>query len=285
MNSIGKILVHFDDSVDSEQRLKLARQVAQMRANNGGAPSAVEAVYSTLPDYLAAYSAFSEFSSESIGVLLASDARRAQEARARFDQWIQAPGPGATWVSAVNEMPGNFLLSRSWLVDFLVLGQNNSNDASKSMLPRNLLADVILDSGKPCLIVPYIGASNSTLKNIMIAWKDTRESSRALVAAMPFLQNANSIHVVADVPPLKLQEFEVHFSSYLVANGISTKPIFRSNSGPDIGGNSLLSSAADVGADLLVMGCYGHSRVREFVLGGVTRTILQSMTLPVLMVH
>jgi nucleotide-binding universal stress UspA family protein len=285
MNHIGKILVHFDDSVDSEHRLALARQVAQMHVKVGGFPSTVEVVYVTLPDYLAAYSTFAAFSAGSIDLLLEEDTQRAQEARARFDRWVQSPGPSVNWISTINEMPQNFLLSRAWFSDLIVLGQDNPADLSNIKTPRNLIANLIVDSGKPCLIVPYIGASRSTLKNIMVAWKHTRESSSALTAAIPFLQNASSIHIVADVPPAKLQEFSLQFASHLSANGVTVKPTFRSNTGTDLEGNDLLSIAADIGADLLVMGCYGHSRTREFVLGGVSRTILKTMTLPVLMVH
>jgi nucleotide-binding universal stress UspA family protein len=285
MNHIGKILVHFDDSLDSEHRLNLARQVAQMHVNVGGLPSAVEVVYVTLPDYLAAYSVFSAFSAGAIGVVLEADTQRAQEARARFDHWVQSPGPRVNWISTINEMPQNFLLSRAWFSDLIVLGQNNPNDTGAIRIPTNLLADLIVESGKPCLIVPYIGSNRSTLKNILIAWKYTRESSSALTAAIPFLQNANSIHVVADIPPEKLQEFSLQFSSHLSANGVEIKPTFRSNAGTDLDGDNLLSIASDVDADLLVMGCYGHSRTREFVFGGVSKTILKTMTLPILMIH
>jgi nucleotide-binding universal stress UspA family protein len=285
MNHVGKILVHFDDSVGCEDRLKLSRQVAQMQVKGGGSPSAIEVVYVTLPDYLAAYSTYAAFSAGAIDVLIEADIQRAQEARARFDRWNQTSGPAASWISTTNEMPQNFLLSRAWFSDLIVLGQNNPDDAGQNRVPLTLIADLIQDSGKPCLIVPYIGASKSTLKNIMVAWKYTRESSNALTAAIPFLQNANSIHVVADVPPEKLQEFSLQFASHLSANGVDVKPTFRSNTGNDLEGDDLLSIAADVEADLLVMGCYGHSRTREFVFGGVTRTILKTMTLPVLMVH
>ncbi len=285
MNHIGKIIVHFDDSGDSEYRLKLARQVAHMQVPSGGLPSAVEVVYVTLPDYLTAYSTFAAFSAGSIDVLVEADTQRAQEARARFDQWVQGPSSGVTWISAINEMPQNYLLSRAWFADLIVLGQNNPDDSSKSKIPQNLIADLIIDSGKPCLIVPYIGVSRSTLKNIMVAWKFTRESSNALTAAIPFMQNASSLHIVADIPPANLQAFSLEFTNHLASNGVAVKPTFRSNAGIDLEGNDLLSIASDVGADLLVMGCYGHSRTREFVLGGVSRTVLKTMTLPVLMLH
>jgi nucleotide-binding universal stress UspA family protein len=285
MKQIGKILVHFDDSANSEQRLALARNVAQIQVKEGGLPSLLEVVYVTLPDYLAAYSAFSAFSAGSFNILLEEDTQRSQEARARFDRWVKSPGPKANWISTINEMPHNFLLNRAWFCDLIVLGQDNPADPSASKTPRDLITNLIVDSGKPCLIVPYIETGKSRLQNVIVAWNNTRESSAALTAAIPFLQNASSIHVVADIPFTKLDEFSLQFESHLTANGVTVKPTFRCNTETELVGDYLLSIAADNGADLLVMGCYGHSRAREFILGGVSRTILRTMTLPVLMVH
>jgi nucleotide-binding universal stress UspA family protein len=285
MNSLGKILVHLDDSLDGDNRLKIARQVAQIRSNLGGAPSEIEAVYATTPSYLAASMAYSEYSAGTVAMLMEADDKRSLQAKTRFDQWAQTPGAKVTWVSITNEMPSNSLLRYSWLADLLVLAQNNAADPGMSTVPRNLIANLIIDSGKPGLIVPYIGSMKSTLQNIMIAWKPTRESARALTASIPFLQNAKSIHLMADIPAAESEEFKRRFESYLRVNGVSIKPSFHSSSGADAGGEGLLSMASDAAADLLVMGCYGHSRTREFVLGGASRTILQSMTLPILMAH
>ncbi len=285
MNSLGKILVHLDDSLDGDSRLKVARQVAQIRAASGSAPSDIEAIYATTPSYLAASMAYSEYSAGTVGMLMDADEKRSLQAKARFDQWAQTPGPRMSWVSVTNEMPSNSLLRHSWLADLLVLAQNNAADPGMSTVPRNLLANLIIDSGKPGLIVPYIGTMKSTLQNVMIAWKPTRESSRALSASILFLKNAKSLHLMADIPAAESDEFRRRFESYLRVNGVLVKPSFHSSFGADSGGEGLLSMAADVGADLLVMGCYGHSRTREFVLGGASRTILQSMTLPILMAH
>ncbi len=285
MNSLGKILVHLDDSLEGDNRLKVARQVAQIRSNLGGAPSEIEAVYAATPSYLVASMAYSEYSAGTVAMLMEADEKRCQQAKARFDQWAQTPGQRISWVAESTEMPGNSLLKYSWLADLLVLAQNNASDPGMSTVPRNLIVNLIIDSGKPGLIVPYIGSMKSTLQNIMIAWKPTRESARALMAAIPFLQNAKTIHLVADIPGEESDHFRQRFESYLLVNGVSVKPSFHSSFGADAGGEGLLSMASDVAADLLVMGCYGHSRTREFVLGGASRTILQSMTLPILMAH
>jgi nucleotide-binding universal stress UspA family protein len=285
MNHLGKILVHLDDSLNGDVRLRLAQQIVKMRTSLGCPPSDIEAVYATTPSYLAASMAYSEYSMGTVAMLLEADEQRCGQAKERFDKWIELPGPKISWEAMTTEFPGNSLLSRSWLADLLILAQHNPTDSGMGAVPRNLLANLIIDSGKPGLIVPYIGSMKSTLQNVMIAWKPTRESSRALVASIPFLQTAKTLHVVADVAAADVGDFKRRIESYLKSNGVSIKPSFHSSFGAETGGEGLLSMASDVAADMLVMGCYGHSRTREFVLGGASRTILQSMTLPILMAH
>jgi nucleotide-binding universal stress UspA family protein len=266
-------------------RIKLARQIVQMRTELGGVPSNIEALYATSPGYLTASMGYAEYSANTIAILLEADEKRREQAKMRFDQWSAVPGPHVSWQSDINDFPGNSLLKHSWLADLIVLGQNNPADPGMSTIPRSLIANLIIDSGKPGLIVPYIGSMKSTLQNVMIAWKPTREAAHALSASIPLLQTAKTLHLVADVAATDVEEFKRHFETYLRSNGVSLKPSFHSSFGADAGGEGLLSMASDVGADLLVMGCYGHSRAREFVLGGASRTILQSMTLPVFMAH
>lgn len=117
---------------------------------------------------------------------------------------------------------------------------------------------------------------------MLVAWKETRTSARAVSAALPWLQWAGQVHAVRfgeDVEG-QLQSLQ----DYLQAHGVHIKPHAGGPEDSDVG-ERLLSMAADVGADLLVMGCHGHGRTREWVPGGATRTVLASMTLPVLMAH
>ncbi len=285
MNHLGKILVHLDDSHDGDLRLKVARQIVEMRTQLGGATCEIEAVYVTTPGYLTASMGYSEYSAGTVAILLEADEKRREQAKNRFDEWSSVPGPKVSWHSDIIDFPGISLLRHAWLADLIVFGQNNPSDPGMSTIPRNLIANLIIDSGKPGLIVPYIGSMKSTLQNVMIAWKPTREAAHALSASIPLLQTAKTLHLVADVAATDVEEFKRHFETYLRSNGVSLKPSFHSSFGADSGGEGLLSMASDVGADLLVMGCYGHSRAREFVLGGASRTILQSMTLPVFMAH
>ena len=132
--------------------------------------------------------------------------------------------------------------------------------------------------------VPYAGMPRIVGNTILIAWKET-EAARAVSAALPVLRRAQAVHVVTwgsdnstqDVGPLNL-------GKYLALHQV--EPVWHhQGKEPEHLGEILLSTASDLGANLLVMGCYGHSRAREWILGGTSRAILQSITMPVLMAH
>ena len=143
----------------------------------------------------------------------------------------------------------------------------------------------MLAAGRPVLILPSAGSFPTIGKRILIAWSLSREATRAVTDADPLLRLADTVHVMAvmrrdehgDVPGADI-------GLYLARHGVRVQ--VKSDQGAEIDvGNELLSRAADLDADLIVMGGYGHSRLKEWVLGGATRTILASMTAPVLMSH
>jgi nucleotide-binding universal stress UspA family protein len=123
-----------------------------------------------------------------------------------------------------------------------------------------------------------VGEFETLGRDVLVAWKPTPEAARAVQAALPLLHAARQVHVAAwgDDP----REIE----RLLLLHGIDAR-YHREPAADAHVGELLLSRAADLSADLLVMGCYGHSRTRELVLGGASRRVLQSMTLPVLMCH
>ena len=177
------------------------------------------------------------------------------------------------------------LAVHSRYADLVVVGQpDHADDAAAEPSP----GDVVLNAAAPVLVVPFIGQREDFGKRPMIAWNASREAARAVRNAMPFLERADAVDVVTFHPregrsahgELPGADIALH----LARHGIQVD--VQRLEGKDIDvGNALLSHAADRGSDLLVMGCYGHSRLREWVLGGATRTILQSMTMPVIMGH
>jgi nucleotide-binding universal stress UspA family protein len=152
--------------------------------------------------------------------------------------------------------------------------------------PAPLIIEAALfETGRPVLVVPYIQKDGAKLDRVMVAWDGSRSAARAVHDAMPLLRRAGLVEVVAVTESGKEDELPAadigpHLARHAIR--VEIKPIVA----PDAKvADVLLSHAADTAADLLVMGGFGHSRLREFVLGGVTRSILESMTIPTLMAH
>jgi len=167
--------------------------------------------------------------------------------------------------------------------DLAIVGQTEpEGGAVEAIISENTL----FDSGRPVIVVPYIHKAPFKLDRIMVCWDGSRPAARAIADAMPLLERAGSIEVVIIANERgKQDEIEgADMGQHLARHGlkVEVKRITRDNL--DVA-NVLLSHSADSDANLIVMGGYGHSRLREFVLGGVTRTILHSMMVPVLMSH
>lgn len=147
-----------------------------------------------------------------------------------------------------------------------------------------LVESVLFHSGRATIILPYIQRGPVQLGKVIVAWDGGAAAARAMGCAIPLLKRAGKVEVVTmtggrtgvDLPG-------VDVTRHLARHGISAE-LKLLPKGEDVGA-LLLSYAADESADMLVMGGYGHSRLREFVLGGATRTILQTMTLPIFMAH
>ena len=165
--------------------------------------------------------------------------------------------------------------------DLTIVGQSKEDATDDASLAQAAL----FDSGRPVLFVPHIQTGAPHFRRVLAAWDGSRGAARAIWDAMPLLQQAELIDVVtiADAHTSYRELPGFNITRHLSRPGLNAD-LKRLPLSGDIG-DTLLSYAADAGSDLLVMGGYGHSRLREFVLGGTTRTILQSMTLPVLMSH
>ncbi len=139
----------------------------------------------------------------------------------------------------------------------------------------------------PVLIVPYAGTFDTVRHRVVIAWNGSQEAARAVRASIPLLRQADLVQVVVFNPEVGLdahgEDPGADIALFLARHDVKVDVSWQITES-DIG-NAILSHVADVNADLLVMGGYGHARFREILLGGVTRTILRSMTVPVLMSH
>ena len=277
--SLKQLLVHLDPSVAAADRLALARQLA------GQHGAAVAALYVTTPVFVDLPDA--PAIAPTLGAsLIEIDNRRRDHTRKMFDESLRASGAPASW-SETLEMPVIGAFAQQALhADLLVVGQRDPANALAAGVPPDFAELVMLASGRPALVVPYIGCPSSVGETVAIAWKETREAARAVAAAMPILQRARQVHILCwdqEEPPA-VQGARLDLDGYLRLHGV--EPTWhREGAEPDGLGEILLSRVYDLGADLLVMGCYGHSRAREWILGGTSRSILASMTVPVLMAH
>jgi nucleotide-binding universal stress UspA family protein len=159
-------------------------------------------------------------------------------------------------------------------------------EPGKAPLEELATEGALFRSGRPVLAVPYIQKSALTLDRVLVCWNGSANAARAVGDAMPFLRRAKSVEVLVVLGETgRSDEIEGNdLAEHLRRHGLKVE-IERLTAIKGDVADTILSHAADAGADFLVMGGYGHSRLREFILGGATRNILRSMTVPVLMSH
>jgi nucleotide-binding universal stress UspA family protein len=167
--------------------------------------------------------------------------------------------------------------------DLSVVGQAEPHRGGAQDL---LIEGALFQSGRPVIVVPYIQKTGLTLERVLVGWDGSRTAARAIGDAMPLLGRAKAVDIVI-VATERARSDEItgaQIARHLARHGLNVdvKRIMASDT--DVT-NTLLSYAADSSTDFIVMGGYGHSRLREWILGGATRGILQSMTVPVLMSH
>jgi nucleotide-binding universal stress UspA family protein len=168
--------------------------------------------------------------------------------------------------------------------DLAVVGQAQRDQGATDTL---MIEGALFESGRPLVVVPYIQKRGLTLERVLACWDGGRTAARAIGDAMPFLERAKAVDLVMVAEERKDDDDEgtgARMSEHLARHGVKTT-IKRMAKGDIAIEDVILSYAADSGADFMVMGGYGHSRLREFILGGVTRGILAEMTVPVLMSH
>lgn len=211
--------------------------------------------------------------------------KAARTAVARFEQAAKRAGVSyeslnvSASISGAAERLGR--LARRF--DLAIVGQP---EREKSAPDEVVDEGVLFESGRPVIFVPYIQKAVLKLDRVMVCWDGSRAATRAIADSLPFLRKAKKVEIVM-VAGKAGKEDEipgVDLGQHLARHGIEVG--VKRITAPDIDVSStILSYAADTNADMIVMGGYGHSRLREFILGGVTRSILETMTVPALMSH
>lgn len=272
------ILVHIDDHASCEPRLSAAIRLAlAFRAELVG-------IY-LVPGTEMSPSAAAMLRPDVVERRLGEYGEAQHGAEAAFRARTAAAGLAAIDWRAPAGSPVDAAVAHARCTDLFILGQHNPAAASFS---ETLVSGVLLSSGRPTLVIPYIGAQATLGENMLVAWDGGREASRAIGDALPLLTRAARVDVIAvdaDVDAeLDDRLAGARLAAWLRRHDVAIDVVHQE--AQDIGiGEWLLSRAADFGSDVIVMGGYGHTRMRELVLGGVTRTMLRSMTVPVFMAH
>lgn len=276
--TMKSILVHLDASPRAAVRLALAQDLARQHG------AELTALYGVLPSLLATPWLAGDAMAYAASMLADLDTEQAKRARASFDQ---AASRGELGWADGGSAPYASLLLHALTTDLLVLGQTDSSDGMTGGLPPDLVSSLITDSGKPTLVLPFVGRYEAAAADVLIAWKPTREAARAVTAALPWLRLAARVHIATRPEgDEEGSDRSAALQHWLRLHGVTAPIRPHGLGGGDVEvGEALLSLAADTNAGLLVMGCFGHGRAREWVLGGASRVVLASMTLPVLMVH
>lgn len=272
--SIKNILVHLTQNARQDAETGLALALA------GRHESRVTAIYVArtwqIPGYVLPY-----ITEEMRAEQQRQAGEAAEAAKARFMAAADGAGIRAEWRQAEGDPRGIVALHARY-ADLLVMGQRDPDDESDDGF--DLVGELVLTAGRPILAVPYVGSFADAGKRVMVAWSGTRESTRAVHDALPILEKAEKVIVYSVNPPDSDRIAAADICNHLAQHGVAAEA--HHTVAPDLDvSDALLSGVADYGVDLLVMGAYGHSRVREFVLGGATREVLQHMTVPVLMSH
>ncbi len=276
--SYKTILVHLDAAKSLATRLDLALQVARKFDAHLVGLYALTVV--PTPSYAIAEAG------ELAAANRKASAELEQRARAAWDAAVRRAGWQKTeWRSSADDALATVTLHARY-ADLMVVGQKEPDDASG--VSGEFAHRLPLAAGRPVLFVPYASEKRPVGERVIVAWDAGRESARAVVDALPFLAAAREVKIATfnagragdrhgEAPGADVGLF-------LARHDVKVSVARFQSENRDIG-NQLLSRAADLGSDLIVMGAYGHSRLAELVLGGATRTILESMTVPVLMSH
>lgn len=210
-----------------------------------------------------------------------------KEIRAAFEETTRGDTFVAEWrmISAGAGPISDALMDHARCADLVVAPHYNS-DYECEELYRRIAEDLAVDTGRPVIMVPENAKLDHVGEHITIAWDGSRESARAVFDSIELLQNAKKVHLLSVTDDVSIGSHAklpgAEMAATLARRGVSCE-IDQINPSELSTGDAILARVQDRGSDLLVMGIYGHSKPREFVFGGATRSVIKHMTVPVLM--
>lgn len=276
--SYKQIVLHLDNSKACESRLRAACEIAQRF------DSRLVAVY-VVPDFIIPTYVEAQISNE---IMESISAQAIEAAEKKLDEY-KAVASEYSIVPETHIVEGQLeqiLIEYSRYSDLVIIGQHDSDDPDD--VSAGLADQLLVEGGARCLVVPSRGQAPAPGSRVLIAWNSSRESARAVRAAMSFLVNAEEV-VVLSSETANEEMFTGRSRSrelvrYLLAHDIDS--VVSSFDQASIGaGEAIVAQANDMKADLIVMGGYGHTRLREVILGGATRELLDSTPACVLLSH
>jgi nucleotide-binding universal stress UspA family protein len=284
--ALKDILVHLDNGIRTEVRLTAAAALAR---RHGAHLTGVYIIDIPSTEYFyGATMPFAGSGPEQIVMQMRTEAiAAAQPVEERFRELLRRDGLEGEWRLVEGNLPPTLALHARY-ADLTVVGQPNPYEPRDHADRDAVAVTTLMSSGRPVLAIPFAGDFPVIGERILVAWNASREATRAVADALPLLSRASAVTILAinprhgigghgDVPAADI-------ALHLARHGVKAEASHTvATDIPDA--EALLSYAADIGADLIVAGGYGHSRARELVFGGVTRTLLQEMTVPVLLSH
>ena len=220
---------------------------------------------------------------------VAWQAVRDRAARAEHSFRSACAGSGLSFEAIVEEeAQATAILAHASCADLVVMSQADPS-AANHVFARQLVENVVLQAPRPALLLPYAGRFEAAPRNVMVAWDGSREVARALADALPLLHRCEAIRLVAWNEGNEDDDASLRARLDAVCRWLARHEVratAHTEAKPSVGiADAMLSRAADLSIELIVMGAYGHARWTERVLGGATRGLLASMTVPVLMSH
>ena len=277
------LLVHLDNDRRAEARIAYALRVARELGCRivGAAPTG-----SVPLDTQASIGTSASLADFADAVWMALD-ERAQAARERFEKACRKAGVESPESVVEHADKAQSLVRLSHCSDIVVLSQAEP-DAPDFTGARDLVADVILQSARPSIVLPFAGTFDTVASRVVVAWDDSRAAVRAIADALPLLRLARDVQVVtweraSSTADAGLPARQQGLRRWLGTHGVAAE-LRVARTGLSLT-EALLSRASDFDADLVVMGAYGHQRWTERLLGGMTQGVLAAMTVPVLMSH
>ena len=274
--ALKDILVAVDEGEVAAERIAYAAALAS------SFDAHLTGLFVTVAPEIPAY-VMAQLPADARGIQVEEGKRKAAEARGMFEQAAAKAGltSRCEWMQE-DGMPTERTALLGRYADLIVAGQS---DPEAPVVGAVEIAELILSGGRPVLLVPYAFRRQRLGEHVLIAWNGSREAARAVADAMPILEAAARVSVLAVDPGSALGDAPgADIALHLARHDIRVEAAQMESQGlspADI----LLNRAVDLSVDVIVMGAYGHSRLRELVLGGVTRDILRHMTVPVLMSH